>query len=205
MAFKPLENQLPSGIQNESNTYILGVDFARLGGDETALVILEQPYNSNDVFIAYIETMTKKHLNEVIGRVLYLHSIIGFKKVYCDVTGLGAGPVDVLAEKMGGIIEGITFTQSTKADMFYNLKLLMQQNKLKIPDYRNKTETNIKKLFYQFLAITQTFGTSSELPKFSHEKGSHDDLICSLALACLHFRVGRKRRKSYGLTGVHQY
>jgi phage FluMu gp28-like protein len=187
---------------NEKSSYVLGVDFARFGRDQTALVIVEQPFSNENIFVSYIETMQNKPLNEVIGRILYLYSIIDFRKVICDVTGLGAGPVDVLKEKLGGIVEGVTFTAATKADMFYNLKLLLQQKKLCLPDHRQMNDKNVKQLFYQFLTIKQEFRSTNAIPLFSHENNTHDDLICSLALACLYFRVGRRFRKSsYSLVG----
>lgn len=192
-----LDNQ-PNGY-NPNSVYVLGIDFSRMGADETGIIILEQLPDHDKIFISYLETIAKKPLNETIGRVLYLHSIFNFRKIICDVTGLGAGPVDVLKEKLGGIVEGITFTAATKADMFYNLKLLLQQKKLIIPDYRASNKPAIKKLFYQFLSIRQEFGSNSSMPKFTHEDNTHDDLICALALACLFFRVGKKFRKGYGL------
>lgn len=197
----PLPTKVPNGY-SDTSTYVMGVDFARFGKDQTALVILEQPFGSEKVFIVYIETLSNKPLNETIGRVLYLHATINFRRVICDVTGLGAGPVDVLKEKMGIIIEGVTFTAASKADMFYNLKILLQQKKLCLPDYRLSGAGNIKKMFYQFLSIKQEFRSGSSVPLFSHENNSHDDIICALALACLHFRVGKSLRKSvYAIAG----
>ena len=107
-----------------------------------------------------------------------------------------------MKEKLShGLVEGITFTKNSKSDMFHNLKLLMQQGKLKIPDYIQNPDTRCKKLFYQLLSIQQVFKGDSEIPNIRHEEGGHDDVVCALALACLFWRVGRPKSRGYHLGG----
>jgi phage FluMu gp28-like protein len=194
---------LPKGEINPYNTFTMGVDFARFGKDASAIIVLEQPRDSDKVYIVYLEEIQKKPLTDVITRILYIQSMINCKKIYCDVTGLGAGPVDILKEKIGGAVEGVTFTAQSKVDMFYNLKLLLQQKRLIIPDYTTVNKPLVKKLFYEFLSIKKEQKTDDKLPRITHEEGTHDDLVCALALACLFFRVGKKFRRSYGLAGVN--
>lgn len=196
------DRRLPTGIFNKKSTYVLGCDFAKTS-DETALVIVEQlPFSkdNDDLFVMHMETH-QIPLNQVIGRIKYLDSKFEFKKIICDKTGMGEGPVDILKQDLGGKIEGIAFTRSSKPDMFNNLKLLLQQKKLCIPSYKTNSDDKFKKLFFQFLAITAEYSSRSEVPHISHEKGTHDDLVCALALACLHFRVGKNNKRQYPLTG----
>ena len=179
-----------------------------LGKDETALVILEQlPFDVN-IFVSYLEIIPTTDLSEVIGRVLFLSKFYKFKKIIIDETGLGGGVVDVLKSKMpGGKVEGIWYTQKSKAEMFTNLKLLMMKQKggLFLPDYLHMNDAIIKKMYYQFLAITQVYkdGDATRLPKISHEQRTHDDLVNAICLAAMYFKVGGNQKKRYLLGGFN--
>ena len=76
-------------------TYILGLDLARHGKDESAFVVIEQAPFKQDLRVVYIDTTNDKPLTDAIGRVISLHSKFSFSKVYIDETGLGSGVVDV--------------------------------------------------------------------------------------------------------------
>ncbi len=197
----------PTGEINPKSIYICGLDLARTGADETAIVILEQlPFNKN-IFISYMETLDTPNLETAIGRVMYLDKFYNFKKIIIDETGLGAGVSDILKGKLGGKVEGVWYTQKIKAEMFHNLKILMLRNteKLYVPDYLKTNNSVVTKMFYQFLSIKREFkdGDATRLPKISHEARSHDDLINALALACRYFSVKGRNRKSYGLSGFN--
>ena len=112
----------PIGELNYKSTYILGVDPARSGADETALVILEQIAFDTNIFVSHIETLNTPDLNTAIGRVMFLDSFYNFKKIIIDETGLGAGVCDILKSKLNHKVEGIWYTQKLKAEMFTNLK-----------------------------------------------------------------------------------
>lgn len=193
----------PPGSIHPKSTYVLGLDLNRRGNDETAFVVVERFALTENLFVSYIETNNYKTLTAAIGRTLYLHSIFNFTKIYVDSTGLGSGVCDVLKEKIGhGIVEEVMFTRNSKAEMFYNLKLLLQQKKLFIPDYLTNSETVVKKMYFQFLSIQQEFTGDSEIPKIYHDKGTHDDIVCSLALACIYFNQKRNRKSGYFLSGA---
>jgi len=175
------------------------------GADETCLTIIEkQPHASTEtpVYLVYLETYSHCDLTKTINRIVYLNSLFGFRKIVIDETGLGSGVVDVLKEHIeGGVLEGVTFSRKSKAEMFYNLKLMMQQGRLKIPNYLFNNNVNCKKMYYQFLSIQQEFSDGSELPKIYHEANAHDDTICSLALAIWPFRPAKMHKKSYAIAG----
>src|SRR3990167_6544277 len=121
--------------------YILGVDLARLGEDSSVYIILEK-IGDGPIKVIFIDETQHKLLTDAIGRIKILNNYFNFKKIYIDETGLGAGVVDVLQEELGqNKIEAFTFTNKSKQDMYSNLKILMEQKKLKIPFHR--------KLFYQ--------------------------------------------------------
>ena len=205
---KELDIRKPTGEIHPKSTYILGLDVARTGKDETALVILEQlPFNKN-IFISYMETLNTPNLEQAIGRVLYLDKYYNFKRIIVDETGLGAGVSDILKGQLGGKVEGVWYTQKIKAEMFHNLKILMLRNdeKLYIPDYLKTNKAIVKKMFYQFLSITQEYkdGDATRLPKISHESRTHDDIVNALALAATYFSVRGSKHKSYPVAGFNK-
>jgi len=169
-------------------TYILGVDFARMGEDQSSFIIIEEGEPHKVVFIKEI---AKNTMDQAIDYVMYLHNKFQFKKIICDQTGLGAGAVDVLAKQLNAsktqkeasykdqykthdIVIGLTFTTASKQDIFSNLKVLMEQGKLKIPNY--------KKLIFQLKDFRYEITASGNL-KLHHSEGGHDDLVDALACA----------------------
>lgn len=197
----------PNGEVNPKSTYICGVDIARTGKDETAIVILEQIAFDTNIFVSHIETLKTPDLNTAIGRIIFLDSFFNFKKIILDETGLGAGVVDILKSKLNHKIEGIWYTQKLKAEMFTNLKLLMMRktDRLFIPDYLSMKDPIIKKMYYQFLSIFQEYkdGDATRTPKISHEARSHDDIVNAIALAATYFKVGGRRNKGYFFSGYN--
>jgi len=197
----------PNGDINPKSQLILGVDVARTGRDETALVILEKlPFDDN-IFVSYMETLKTPDLNMAIGRVMYLDKFFNFKKIVVDTTGLGAGVTDVLKAQLGGKVEGVWYTQKIKAEMFNNLKILLMRNneRLVIPDHITMTNPIVKKMYYQFLSITQEYKDhdATRLPTISHESRSHDDIVNAMALAATYFSVKGKRNKTYNIGGFN--
>ena len=196
---------VPDGIIHEKGTYVCGLDIARRGDDETAFVVLEVlPFENvavAPIFVTYVETIQKQSLTYVIGRALALHSIFNFKKMFVDTTGLGAGVTDILTERLPGIIEEFTFSRTSKSELFNNVKILMQQGRLKFPKYTEVPDANAKKLFYQFLSIQREYRGDSEIPRIYHDNGTHDDLVCSLALGCWYFKGTPRGRRGYTLAG----
>lgn len=174
---------MPGGEPHPKATYVLGCDFARLGEDETVLIILEQPWGENKiVYCVYIEIISKMPLTHAHGRIVRLHEKFHFKKIYLDETGMGAGPSDYLREQLGSIIEPITFTIQSKEDMYSNLKILMESGRLKLPPH--------KKLIHQLQELMYETTSSGHI-KIHHRDRGFDDLADSLALAAYHFKPRR--------------
>jgi len=167
---------------------ILGADLARMGEDSSCYIIIEEGTPHKVVFI---KEVPKNTMDQAIDYILFLHNKFHFKKIICDQTGLGAGVVDVLSKKLNSpkqlsqtnynqklddydIVIGLTFTVRTKEDIFSNLKVLMEQGKLKIPDH--------KKLIYQLKDFRYETTASGNI-KLHHSDGGHDDLVDALACA----------------------
>ena len=163
------------GFAHPKSEFYLGVDFARMGEDETVMIVIEKDMHGG-IRVNFIEDLRHTKLTEAVGRIKMLNDKYNFVKIYLDETGLGAGPTDMLVESFGTVVEGITFTTKSKMDMYSNLKKLMEQGKLKIP--------NNKKLIYQLLDLRYETMSSGQL-KLHHSERGHDDFCDSLALSCL--------------------
>ena len=141
---------------------------------------MEKSWEDDDVYVVYIEEVKHKLLTDAIGRIVLMDKKFNFRKIYIDETGLGAGAVDVLREKVGSFkIEAFTFTVKSKQDIYSNLKMMMESGKLKIPDNR--------KLIYQLLDLRYEI-TSSGNMKIHHSERGHDDYCDALALGCMYFK-----------------
>jgi len=165
------------GFAHPKSEYFLGVDFARLGEDECVFIVVERNMKGS-IFINFIDSLKGKKLTESVGVVKVLNDKYHFSRIFLDETGLGAGPTDMLKEEFGNVVEGITFTTKSKMDMYSNLKKMMQQSKLRIPNH--------KKLIFQLLDLRYETMSSGQL-KLHHSERGHDDYPDSLALACLAF------------------
>jgi phage FluMu gp28-like protein len=95
-------------------------------------------------------------------------------KFMFDATGLG-GPVEEHLKELGIDAEGIRFTDRNKEELLSNLKLLMEEKKLVLPDD--------SELHYSLNAI-EFERTRTGAFKFYKRSGTYDDLGYALALAC---------------------
>jgi len=174
----------PNEDVHPKSMFYLGVDFARMGQDESVFTGIEKRWDTEVLRIPFIQTTKQKLLTDAIGRVQILDRKYRFRKIILDETGLGAGPSDVLREKLGGSIIPITFTLKSKQDIYSNLKVLLENGKLKLPNH--------KKLIYELLDLKYEI-TSSGNMKIHHSDRGHDDYADSLALAVYDF----KPKKAY--------
>lgn len=85
---------LPS---HKSEVY-LGVDIARMGGDETAFEIVEK---INPVKFQHIENITRvnNYITDTIEEIKTLDRSYNFRKIYIDDGGLGVGVFDALLKE----------------------------------------------------------------------------------------------------------
>lgn len=205
---KVIPKLIPTGEINPKSKFILGLDPARQGADESAFVILEQPPFSEDIFVVYVEALHTPDLRQVIGKVMYLDKFFHFSKIIIDETGLGSGVADILTGQLKGRVEGIWYTQKKKAEMFQNLRILMARPnaKLYFPNYETCKNPSMKKMYYQFLTILSEYddNTGTKTPKIFHEKGKHDDIINALCLASTFFNVAGKKNKK-AVIGCFQF
>ncbi|MHA1876735.1 MAG: terminase large subunit domain-containing protein [Promethearchaeota archaeon] len=174
---------LKENYDPEHCNYYLGVDCARYGLDETVYTIAEID-GKGIIRIRKIINTSKKPLTDVIGRVKALDEQWKFHGIYIDSSGLGAGAVDSLIEaglpikniqtSSGNISDSVQFTLQNKEEIYKNLKLIMEQEKIKYP--------NNDKLIRQMCDLQYEYTEAGHL-KLHHPDKGHDDFPDSLALA----------------------
>jgi len=182
----------PNGEIIRKCNYYLGGDIARLGEDSSVFITVEENWADKFLYVVHIEETRHKLLTDAIGRIQLLNNKFNYIKVNLDETGLGAGPTDILKEKLGPIICGFTFTMQSKEDLYSNLKILMESGKLRIP--------NNKKLIYQLRDLRYETTSSGHL-KIHHSERGHDDYVAALALAVWDFKPRQRIRPTIYIHG----
>jgi len=124
--------------------YYLGVDVARMGGDETAFEILEkvgQMYMQREN-LTHRYTLT----TETIAKILELDNQYHFKKIYIDDAGLGVAVFDQLLNNEQTRRRVVAINNSRRAidrehnrhkklmkeDLYLNLKRLMESGQIEL-------------------------------------------------------------------------
>ena len=123
---------------NKNLRYYLGVDIARYGADETALVIAEMD-GKDFIKVVYVETVTQVSIPTTVGRILALDSKFNFRKIFVDSAGVGGGAYDLLLEKLSrSKVIGLENSTKTvdeekkkgilKEDLYSNALVLMERD-----------------------------------------------------------------------------
>jgi len=170
-----------SRVRNNAS-YVLGVDIARSGEDETAYVILENPPSQDWWQVKNIITKRKKPTTDIMGRIKQLDKIYGFSGVAIDENAVGGGVADVLQEDQVDF-EPVTFTQKSKHNMYEALKFALEKEKVKLPNGTALNSTDTQEKMYQQLNQLEYEYSRSGLLKIHHPDGGHDDIPDALALA----------------------
>ena len=136
--------QRDSSSVTPSGEFYLGVDVARMGGDETTFEILEK---INNIFYQRENIIHKYTLTtETIAKVLELDVLYQFKKIYIDDGGLGVAVFDQLLKEDQTKRKVIAINNASRAidvdkkrhrkllkeDLYLNLKHLMELGHIKL-------------------------------------------------------------------------
>ncbi len=125
--------------------YFLGVDLARYGEDENAFVIAEMQQDKS-LKIVKCETSNRINLARTMARILLYDEKYNFNRIFIDDAGIGAGITDILIEKLGRKVVGLSNAKKTldddgrtgkifKEDLYSNAAVMMEQdNKIEIID-----------------------------------------------------------------------
>ena len=162
-----INDKLPKGRV----TYYMGVDVARTGRDETVYTIVGLD-ESDHVFVEEVEAESQSNIVNVAGRCKELADKYRVVTIFADETGLGGGLID-LGRENGLPMRGVTFTLQEKAEMYKNLRLLFENNRI--------TMRQINKMVFQLSYLRREY-TETGVMKIKSDE--HDDYPDSLALAC---------------------
>ena len=157
--------------------YYLGYD---PGGkqDPAAYVVVEK--KDEQILVRSFKTIRDQTYTSVNVEVSELCKKHGISNLGVDQTGIGNPIVEHLKE-LGLNVKGYVFTNKTKEEMLGNLKLLLEQKKITLPD-SPELLASLNCIEYE---RTRVGGYT-----FSHRNGTHDDLAYALALACLQVKEG---------------
>ena len=131
---------------NAAGVYYLGVDVARMGGDEITYEILEQ----RDDFLHHRENIIRKYQRtpKTIGKILKLEELYRFNRLYIDDGGLGGPVFDHLLTEPTTKRKVVAINNASrpldrdakrnkkllKEDLYLNLLKLMELGKIKLLD-----------------------------------------------------------------------
>lgn len=131
-------------IKPSHHNKFLGVDVARMGGDETVLVSVERR-NREKLIMYEIDVSSKTLLTETIQRILASDKKYNYKKIFIDDGGLGVGVVDPLLEEPQTRNKVVSINNSSRAynrddkrkkllkeDLYTNLLWLMEHHKIQL-------------------------------------------------------------------------
>ena len=153
----------------------LGVDFAGYGGDENAFVTLTNKDKKS--YVSEYETSEKVSAWETVNNVIRLNEKHNYKKIGVDDGGLGTPILDFLLQhnKLRRKVIGLNNAKRNidkdgreknlmKNDMYGNLKIMMEQGLIKIPD----SEDIIRSLLSIQIEINEETKKEIIFGKYSH-------------------------------------
>lgn len=130
----------------QPGAYFLGMDVARMGGDETTYEVLER---SNKVFYHRENLMYQyTQITDTIAKVLEIDKQYGFIKIYIDEGGIGVAVYDhllQLSQTKRKIVpinnarrsldrDDTTHRKLLKEDLYHNMKRMMEAGELFLLD-----------------------------------------------------------------------
>ena len=178
---------------DENKNYFLGVDVARMGTDETVMIISQRGNPDKKIPHQIVKIISYKNVKTdvIFDKILELDEKYNFVKMYIDETAVGAGLVDFLEREYGSIsrpkvddfntsfdmtskVIGIVFSVQRKLDIYSNLKVLMEKKMLKYPRHRGLI-AQLRDFRYEI--------TDNDKTKLHHSERGRDDYCDALALA----------------------
>jgi len=90
-----MTEERPDAIKKDAN-YILGIDVARMGNDESTFEIFE--LRDNHLYQVENQITTKTLLSQTFNHIKQLHALYDFSKIFIDSEGIGVGVFDWMME-----------------------------------------------------------------------------------------------------------
>lgn len=166
----------------EMAMYQIGVDLAKYN-DYTVI----SPFNLNDFHVLKQDSFNQMDYNLQKARIENTYLRYNKGRIVIDSTGVGEPVFDDLNSR-GMNITPFRFNKSSRTDLLKNLQILLEQDKIKIPN----DEVLIDELKSMTYELTDTGSTRIQVPD-----GKHDDRIMSLALAVWQIPLTPIRNNAY--------
>lgn len=154
---------------NPMHKYQMGVDLAKYQ-DYTVITVIDL----HTFQVHKQERFNQIDWNLQKAKIEAIYLRYGKPLIYMDSTGVG-DPIYEDLFKKGIRIEGFKFTERSRIDLLNNLSILLEQDKIKIPE----TEVLRDELMSMVYELSERGKIRLKVPD-----GLHDDCIMSLALAC---------------------
>lgn len=148
--------------------YQIGVDLAKYN-DFTVI----SPFNLNDFHLQKQDSFNQMDYNLQKARIENAYLRYNNGMIMIDSTGVGEPIFDDLNAR-GMNITPFRFNKASRTDLLKNLQILLEQDRIKIPD----DEVLITELKSMSYSLNDNGTTSIQVPD-----GKHDDRIMSLALS----------------------
>ena len=176
----------------EGYDYYMGLDVARMGVDESAIVIIAVPQYMRDdnkavAEVCYFATRSKQALTTIMKWAKEVAEKWNVERIGIDITGMGAGVADVLAEYFGGKVVQINMVGNMRNDVYMNLQRLIEEGRI--------TLVKDQKFISQFHNFRMEPDKLGRL-RVVKERGLRDDLVDALAYACWAWKGGSTIRVS---------
>lgn len=171
--FKGIEACIWSGkgekaLVNKDKRYQLGIDWAKVN-DYTVIT----PFDLTTFHVLRQERFNQIDYNLQKARAEAAYYRFNKARVIMDSTGVGSPIYDDLVIRVPRL-EAFTFTENSRRDLLENLQILIQQQKIKLPDDEILLN-ELKSFQYQL--------TEKGKIRIAAPDSSHDDTVMSLALA----------------------
>ena len=166
-----LENKVPIGTKNP---LYVGVDYGKKIDSTVTVAVEDEP---NIMTLCYINEFKPPLKYTDVSKFLLRNSPNwGTTKMNIDQTGVGERMIEDLQD-LGSVVQGENLSRPFKEKIIQNLKILMQDGKIRIP----KNDTLINQLHALKKTITDSGVVSYKHP--TSGKIQHDDYVWALALA----------------------
>lgn len=167
------QNKYPKDfILPDNGDFQLGVDLAKYN-DWSVLT----PFNLNTFIVYPQDRFNQIDYNLQKAKIEAMARRFNNAKIWPDSTGVGDPIVEDLKARglnIGNEGEGFKFTESSRMNLLNNLAILLEQDKIKIPDDEGLI-SELESFQYQ---LTQNGKIRVRVPE-----GLHDDRVMSLALS----------------------
>ena len=165
---KVIYNDEPFDKPEENHEYKLGTDLAKMN-DYTVIT----PFDLMTFKVGRQEVFNQIDYNVQKSKIISKWAIFNKPIVTIDSTGIG-DPISDDLEKDIYNLDRFNFTQKSRMDLLTNLQLLIEQQKIKIP--------NDPKLIDQLKSFEYQLGDKGKIGAGCPDS-QHDDMVMSLALA----------------------